>query len=125
VLIAMPLPGEGVELQHMKRLYRAEFTVAFERALKALTVRDRNVLRLRYVDGLTHEQVAAIHQVHPITVARWQAKAVDVLLTEVRQALMTRLEIGSSELDSILRLVRSDIDITLRGLLGPRQREAS
>jgi RNA polymerase sigma-70 factor (ECF subfamily) len=120
VLMSVPLPGEGVELLHMKKLYRAEFAAAFEKALAALTVRDRNVLRLRYVDGLTHQQVAALHHVHPITVARWQAKAIDAVLSEVRATLMTRLSIGSSELDSILRMVRSGIEITLRGLLATK-----
>ncbi|MBK7857988.1 MAG: sigma-70 family RNA polymerase sigma factor [Archangiaceae bacterium] len=118
VLAATALPGEGVELQHMKKLYRAEFAAAFAQALGALEVRDRNVLRLRYVDGLTLEQVAALHQVHPVTVARWQARAIEAVLRALRAALMTQLKVGASELDSILRLVRSDLDVTLRGLLG-------
>jgi RNA polymerase sigma-70 factor, ECF subfamily len=117
MLDALPLEGEGLELAHMKRLYRSEFTAAFRDALKELTVRDRNVLRLRYVEALTLEQVAAIEQVHPITVARWQASAIKAVLDAVRGALMTRLSIDPGELDSILRLVRSDLNATLSGLL--------
>src|SRR5439155_20074789 len=117
VLEAMPLPADGVELAHMKRLYRAEFSRAFGEALKTLGVRERNVLRLRYVDGLTLEQVAAIHQVHPVTAARWQAKAIEAVMESVRAALMTRLSVDAGELDSILRMARSELEITLRGML--------
>lgn len=116
-LEAMPFEGDGPELGNMKKLYRAQFSEAFRKALRELPVRERGVLRLRYVDGLTLDQTAAVYEVHPVTLSRWQAKALEAVFRHIRAALMTELHVDSSELDSILRLVRSGLEVSLGGMM--------
>ncbi len=116
----LPLTADGPELGYLKQLYRSEFNQALAAALPTLSVRSRNLLRLRYVNGLTVAQVASLNQVHVATVARWQAKALAQVLAHVRQALMVRLQVQPSELESILRLAKSGLEVSLtRALEAP------
>lgn len=117
VLLDLPTPSEDPELEHLKRVYRADFEAAFPEALGALTQRDRTLLRQRFLDGLTVDQLSALHAVHPATMARWLAKARSQLFSTLRKQLMAKLRVGQGELDSIVRMVRSQLDITLRRYL--------
>jgi RNA polymerase sigma-70 factor (ECF subfamily) len=108
------------ELEHLKRHYRLEFAEAFQHALGALRPRERNVLRQYHVDGLTMDQIARVYRVHRITVVRWIERARDELASETRKILVARLGIERAELDSIMRLIRSQVDISLRRYLGAR-----
>jgi RNA polymerase sigma-70 factor (ECF subfamily) len=107
------LPHEDdVEVAHLKQRYRAEFVEAFEHALGKLRPRERNLLRQHLVDGLTMEQIGRIYSVHRITVVRWIERARARLAAETRAQLVTRVGVG--ELESIMRLIRSQLDLSLR-----------
>lgn len=116
---------DDAEVAHLKRRYRAEFAEAFHFALGSLRPRERNLLRQHYVDALTMEQISRVYRVHRITVVRWIDKARTTLAAETRRHLVTRLGVQRGELDSILRLIRSQIDVSLRTHLrsdaGPRE----
>lgn len=107
-----------LEMEHLKRRYRAEFREAFNAALGALEPRGRNLLRQHYLDGLTMEAIAGIYQVHRITVVRWLGQAREALAKETRRELSARLRVDGGELESILRLIESQIDLSLREFLG-------
>jgi uncharacterized protein (DUF885 family) len=65
---------------------------------------------------------AAVYSVHRATAARWVSKAHAAVLDGVRQALQSRLRVTKKELSSILRLIGSQLDITLDAYLnGARQ----
>ena len=106
-----------LELDYLKRHYGAEFESALAAAASELTVRERNVLAHTIVDGLEQAEVAAIYGVHQSTASRWIAKARESLLRATRRHLMQRLGVSGTEVDSILRLIQSRMDITLGPLL--------
>ena len=70
--------SDDAEIRHLKTLYRGEFREAFQHALASLSVRDRNMLRQHYVDGLAMEQLGAMYQVHRITIVRRMKEESDV-----------------------------------------------
>jgi RNA polymerase sigma-70 factor, ECF subfamily len=100
-------------LEHMKRLYREEFRAAFAVAVDALTDRERLILRQHVLDGLGIDQLAPLYQVHRATAARWIAAAQRAVIDKTHQALRDRLKVSGEDLDSILRLIRSELDISL------------
>lgn len=123
----LEVPGQAVdpELDYLKVHYRAAFTTAFEHALAGLDPRDRNLLRRSLVDRLGVDELGAIHGVHRATAARWVARARATLLAATRSALGERLGVDERELASILRLVESQLDVSVQRLLASRPAEPS
>jgi len=113
-------PEDDPELAYLKRTYRAEFNACFSAALEALAPRQRNVLRLKYLDGLSIDQLGALYGVHRSTTARWVLSAQEALLTQTRRLLTERLRLTPSQLDSVLRLISSQLDVSLSRLLRSR-----
>jgi RNA polymerase sigma-70 factor (ECF subfamily) len=109
-------------LDHMKEFYRHEFKSAFEAALRALPHREQTLLRQHYLDGSTLDELARLYQVHRATVARLLSRAREMVLAATRDHLMSQLEVPSPEIDSILRMIRSRIEISLRALRRGRRR---
>jgi hypothetical protein len=60
--------------------------------------------------------MAREHGVAPSTISRRLAKSREALFVETRRALMERLGVAEEELDSILRLLESRLDLS-RGAL--------
>jgi RNA polymerase sigma-70 factor, ECF subfamily len=97
--------------------YREAATDALRAAFTALSPRDRNLLRMHHLHGLTVDELAPTLGVHRATVARWIAAARDQLLAETRTGLVTRLDIGASTIDSILEGIASEVDVSVVRLL--------
>ena len=105
------------ELAHLKRTYRGEFKRAFEQALTSLSSRQRNVLSYHYLERLTNDQVGAIYGVHRTTVARWMSGIREALAQRTRARLMTQLRVAGDEVESIMRLIRSELDASIERCL--------
>lgn len=105
------------ELAYLKRLYRAELKRAFTAAVDALEPRDRLVLRQHTIDRLGIDQLAALHQVHRSTAARWIESARAAVLAATQRELLRHLQVSRTELASIVRLVSSQLDLSLPRLL--------
>lgn len=113
-------PHGDAELQAMKDAYRDRFRTAFTQALAELEPRDRNVLRYHLLDGLAIDDIGAIYRVHRATAARWLVKIREELYERTRAELMRSLALTPSEIDSVLRLIRSRLDASIaRGLVEP------
>jgi RNA polymerase sigma-70 factor (ECF subfamily) len=110
---AMPAAGTDVEIAHMKATYRAEFAEAFAAALSALSPLERNLLRHAFVDGLTVDEIGTLFGVHRATAARRVAAARSRLMAGVRKRFLQRLKVGGEEFNSIMRLIRSQLHVTL------------
>lgn len=108
---------EDPELSHIRGAYRDEFQQAFREALASLTPRERTVLRLRYLDGVNIDGIGRIYRVHRATVARWIVRARERVIEEIRRSVAERLDVSSSQLDSLLRLVKSDLELSVSLLL--------
>jgi RNA polymerase sigma-70 factor, ECF subfamily len=121
LLHAFVTPGDP-ELELVKARYLEEFKRAFSDALRGLSARDQMLLRQHVIDGLTIDQLAAFYRVHRATAARNLQRARRAVLDATRQRLASRLEVKPRELDSILRLIRSRLEVTLRWLVRRRRR---
>lgn len=82
-----------------------------------LTVKQRHIMRLHVIDGLNLDKLAALEKVNRSTVARWLQAAREQLLRDTHRRLRARLNLTPPELESLLGLVRSQIDVSLHGLL--------
>lgn len=105
----------------LKEAYRQSFKRAFEAALAALSIHDRLLLRQHFLDGLGIDRLAALHDVHRATAARWIARLVERLLVETRARLEAELAVPADELDSVLRLIQSCLDASIDRALGPKR----
>lgn len=117
------------ELARMRVLYREALSKALAAAFRLLEPRERNLLRHRFVDGLRVDEIAAVHGHHRVTAARQLARARTHLMEGVRAELRKSLDLSSEEILSVVRLVRSDLDVSLRKLFassisGERKSEA-
>ena len=113
-LVDLAVRDRDQELEYMKGMYRDEFKAAFWQALSELSLRERNILRHQLLDGLNADQIGALYKVHRITVVRWNKKIREDLLARTRKALMARLSLDKSEFESITRLIRSQLDVSIR-----------
>jgi RNA polymerase sigma-70 factor (ECF subfamily) len=120
LLEALPDRAEGVEVRHVKELYREDLRAAFVQAIEGLTSREKNVLRYCFAEGLAIEQVAAIYGVHRSTAGRWLSLARQSLVAALRADLIARLRISDHELESVLRVALSEVEITLAKYLRVR-----
>lgn len=115
------LVGEAdPELSYLYAHYQEEFRAAFSAALAALSDDGRALLRLYYVDGVTSERIGALLKVSRPTVSRLLAKLREEIFATTRQHLQARLRISTAEFESLLRLVRSRLDLSISSLLGSR-----
>ena len=87
-------------------------------AIRELEPRDRLLLKYHYLDGLTVDRIGALYTVHRATAARWIAAAREMLATRTQRILLEKLRVTPSELRSIARLVESQLDLSMRRLLG-------
>jgi RNA polymerase sigma-70 factor (ECF subfamily) len=109
-------PGSP-ESDHLKGSYRQEFKRAFDAALRALPDRERTLLRQHYIDALTIDELGGLYRVHRATAARLLVRARVALREATRARMMAQLEIPPDDLDSIMRMIRSQMEISLRGLM--------
>jgi len=114
--------GDGVdaELEYMRRTYGSAVPDAMEAGLAALTPRQRNLLRQRYLSGLSTDRLAAMYAVHRATAFRWLEEARLELFNGMRRALGERLRVADHELDSVIELLASRVDVSMRRLLDSR-----
>jgi RNA polymerase sigma-70 factor (ECF subfamily) len=105
------------ELDFIKDRYRDQFQVATQKALAALDDRERMIFRLHLVDGVTIERIAQSYGVSHSTISRWFAGAREKVIKEAERAIRSELQISPHEFDSIKRLVLSQLDLSLSGLV--------
>jgi RNA polymerase sigma-70 factor, ECF subfamily len=114
------IAADDPEVEYMKRTYSAEFKAAFSDALHQLGAREQTLLRYHHVDGLNIDEIGAIYRIHRVTAFRWLEKAKEQLVRSTLELLRGRLRLPAEELDSVLRMIRSQIHLSLvRHLGGP------
>jgi RNA polymerase sigma-70 factor, ECF subfamily len=113
--------GEAIAdpaILHLKARYADEVAAAFRAAVAALTARQRTLLRLHHLDGLTVDDLARMYTIHRATAARWVAAAREAVFEDTRERLQQRIGLEDSEVVSVVRLVQSQLLESLRRLLG-------
>ncbi len=109
------------ELDYLKAHYRAAFRAALATVLAQLSARERTLLRMQVVDGLSATGIATIFRVHRATAKRWLAEVRARVLADTRAQLMGELGVELHELDSIMRLIDSHLAVSVRRHLGETQ----
>jgi len=99
------VPASDPELSILRAQYREIVDDAMRAAIKTLDDRGRALLRYAFVDNWNVDRVGKLYNVHP------------QLGEAIRDELSTRLEVGVSDVDSIVRLVQSRIDVSLDRML--------
>jgi hypothetical protein len=64
------------------------------------------------------QQIADWYQVNQSTVSRWIARALEDLHHEIRRILRQSCQLPVSEVESLIRAVRSRVEVSLPGLFG-------
>jgi RNA polymerase sigma-70 factor (ECF subfamily) len=109
--------AQDVELEWLKERYRTAFRASLARALSDLPPSDRTLLRLCVVNGLSATGVAELYRVHRATAKRWLARIRGDVLAATREHLRATLHIESEELDSILGMIGSRLEASVRRCL--------
>ena len=69
------------------------------------------------IEGLAAETIGRMYQAHRATVARWIARAQKEVMVATRRALERELGLGRAEVDSLIRVVQSRLDLSLGSFL--------
>jgi RNA polymerase sigma-70 factor (ECF subfamily) len=110
-VLAMPSPAD-LALDHLKDEYRPIVTAALLDAARALPPGERLLLRQHLSAGMTIDQLAGVLGVHRATVARRIERAREALLERVRAALAERLGLPVADVDGVIALVTSWLDVS-------------
>jgi RNA polymerase sigma-70 factor (ECF subfamily) len=108
------------ELQQLQQRYLVACEEALADAIDQLGERDRNLLRQHLIEGAKIQDLAVQHNVHRVTIARWLEEARAGLLERVKAKLYQAHGVGADDLVSVVRLVRSQLDVSLSRRLGRR-----
>lgn len=111
--------SDDPELELLRGQYRAAFREAFRGAFEMLTSKDRNVLRLHFIDGLTVDRIGALYGVHRGSAWRWLEQVRSRLERGTRARLAQQGNLGRSELEHLLVVMQSQLADSLGRLLRP------
>jgi RNA polymerase sigma-70 factor (ECF subfamily) len=109
--------NEHPEVDYLRTRYKAEFEAAVREALAGLPDRDRLLLKLTIVSGLSHEQLANIYRVNQSTITRWIARARAQVLETTEREICARLRMPPGEFRSLAGLLVSRLDLSISRVL--------
>ena len=109
-------PDDDLELAYMKKTYGAAFERACAKALAALPVDDRLLLKQRFGHRLGVVELGKLYGVNAGTISRRVAAVRERLVEATRARMTEELEVGTADLASILRLIESQLAISLSEL---------
>ncbi|WP_224247828.1 sigma-70 family RNA polymerase sigma factor [Hyalangium gracile] len=116
-VLARMLSANDPERTLLREDSRQALAEALRKALAALPERDRALLRLHHLHGLTMDRLSAMYRESRSGVARRVAQARERLLELTREDLASRLKLAGPEVESLLGLVRSRLDLSLQRLM--------
>lgn len=105
------------EFAHIADVWSISMKLAIEQALSELSLEDRAVLRMHFVEGKTLDEVSRAFDVHPATVSRRLADLRRTLLTRTRDGVVGRLGVPDEDLPSVERACAAGVDLSLSRLL--------
>ena len=105
------------EFAHIADVWSISMKLAIEQALSELSLEDRAVLRMHFVEGRTLDEVSRAFDVHPATVSRRLADLRRTLLTRTRDGMVGRLGVPDEDLPSVERACAVGVDLSLSRLL--------
>jgi len=121
----LPTIADDAELLSIRGEFQNHFKVAFASAVERLTSKQRNILRMRFMQKLTIDQIATLYSTHRATIFRWLSAARDSVLQETRAQLGAELALDRARLDSLFGLMDSKFDASIEALLETRDASAN
>lgn len=109
--------SDDPQLEALRHRCAPTLAHAIEDAIGALPDRDRVLLRLHMVDGLTIDDLAAVYGAHRATTARRLARVRNQIFRGARERAMKHLGVGESEFASLMGLMLSQLEVTISRLL--------
>ncbi len=111
-LAALP-DAADLESRLLKADQQHHFREAFALAVRQLTPRQRALLRLNLLDGLTIDEIAPMYGAHRSSAARWLAEAREELAKHTRRQLSALLGLGADEAERLLSSMQRSFDLSL------------
>jgi RNA polymerase sigma-70 factor (ECF subfamily) len=105
------------DIEILRGRYKQLFDEAIVTALRRLSSRERLILRLNMVEGISMDRIARMHGVSQPTISRWLQQSRLEILRTVRDLVRDDLDVDDGEFDSLLRLLRSQVDFSFSRLL--------
>ena len=112
------------ELAVAKAQHRDLFVAALEEGFAILTAREKTLLRMYFLDAMNIDQISVVFRVHRATVARWLVRIRKQMLDHLCARMTVDLRSTASEVNSLVHLVRSDIELSVRRLLAGSRESA-
>ena len=119
--LTSPTVATDPELDYLKLRYAADFKVVLENALSQLDARQVTLLKFSFIEQLSAAAIGQMYNVSSRTVQRWLVDLRDTVRARTREGLKARLALSPSELDSLLGLVDSQLQVSLYRVLGEPQ----
>ncbi|HMK73450.1 MAG TPA: sigma-70 family RNA polymerase sigma factor [Myxococcaceae bacterium] len=110
-------PTGDLQLGMLQQRYGQEFGAALKEAMVELSSQERSLLRLHFLDGLSLNQIGAVYQVNKSTISRRMSRARETLLARTRDRLERRLQLGPTELESLMRVLAPGLELSLTSVL--------
>lgn len=107
-------PEHALERDGVQR----ELARALKRSLAGLPAGERVLLRMYFFDGMTVEELGRLHRVSKATMSRRLAALRRRVHDETRRSLREELRLADGDVDSLTRAALSQLDTSLRGVLG-------
>lgn len=115
--LARMLAPDDPERELLKADSRQALVSALRAALAVMPERERAMLRLHHIHGLTMDRLATMYGEPRSSIARRVMQARERLLKLTRGELAARWQLEGSELESLLGLVRSRLELSLHRLM--------
>jgi RNA polymerase sigma-70 factor (ECF subfamily) len=106
-----------VDAAYLEARYKPEFEAAVRVAMTRLLPKQRTLLRLHLLDGLTIDVLGVHYKVSRATAARWLAGAREALAEGTRAELVEKLGLTPSQYESLARLLQNRLDVSVASLL--------
>jgi RNA polymerase sigma-70 factor (ECF subfamily) len=106
------------ELLAAKSQYRDAFQAALEECFMAMPTRQKTLLRMHFLDGMSIDEMGQVFHVHRATIARWLLAIRREVLEQISRKISLDLRTSSSEFRSMVRLVSPDVRLSLHRILG-------
>ena len=111
------------ELDYLRHSYEPQLRAAVAAAIEALDVRQRNLLRQRYIHEVSVDALARLYAVHRSTLYVWLEQARIALMQRARAELAA--ELPAERLESVIRMMGSQLELSVRRVLSSKlEREA-
>jgi RNA polymerase sigma-70 factor (ECF subfamily) len=108
------------ERQYIKKRYARAIDAVLARVLENLPAKERSILSLHFLDGLSTDAIGKLFHVDGSTIRRHVAKIRQGIMTQARRELAKELRLQRSELESVLRLARSQLEVSVSRALQHR-----